>query len=186
MDDLAWNRMERVGMAMLWQSHFVDHGVARAWKGLDWDLLDRLHARGWIGDPKRPTKSVVLTADGLSEAKRAFEALCTASPAPTIHLLGVLKLDEERRNIVRKRCWGWFETFAAAEAAMLSNETGIFEDGYYDAGLIESAPAGILTQLEEHWYVVRSSRREGARWLPVVEPTEKPAGLRRTCNFLIG
>lgn len=25
---------------------------ARAWKGFDWSTLDRLHAMGWIQDPK--------------------------------------------------------------------------------------------------------------------------------------
>jgi hypothetical protein len=27
------------------------HGGARAWKGFDWDSMDRLHQRGYIADP---------------------------------------------------------------------------------------------------------------------------------------
>ena len=48
----------------------------RAWKGFDFDVMDHLHARGFIEDPKRKTKSVWLTAEGLerghSIAKQIF------------------------------------------------------------------------------------------------------------------
>jgi hypothetical protein len=39
-----------------------DHG--RVWKGLDWDLMDLLHEKGWIVDPQSKAKSVVLTEEG--------------------------------------------------------------------------------------------------------------------------
>ena len=33
------------------------HGEGRAWKGFDWDALDRLHSKGYISDPKaRPSR----------------------------------------------------------------------------------------------------------------------------------
>jgi hypothetical protein len=37
---------------------------------VDWDLLDALYQKGWIGDPKGKAKSVVLTDEGahLAEA----------------------------------------------------------------------------------------------------------------------
>ena len=37
--------------------------------------MDRLHAKGLISDPVGRAKSVVLTDEGLEEAKRLFEAL---------------------------------------------------------------------------------------------------------------
>jgi hypothetical protein len=40
------------------------HDGGRVWKGLDWDLMDLLHEKGWIADPRSKTKSVVLTEDG--------------------------------------------------------------------------------------------------------------------------
>ena len=46
---------------------------ARAWKSHDWDALDRLHAKGYISDPKSKAKSVVLSAEGLERARRLFE-----------------------------------------------------------------------------------------------------------------
>ncbi len=36
----------------------------RAWKGLDWNLMDLLFEKGWITDPKSKAKSVVLTDEG--------------------------------------------------------------------------------------------------------------------------
>jgi hypothetical protein len=40
------------------------HDEGRVWKGLDWDLMDLLHEKGWIVDPQTKAKSVVLTEDG--------------------------------------------------------------------------------------------------------------------------
>ena len=37
---------------------------SRAWKGLDWDVLDLLYRQGWIEDPVGKAKSVVLTEAG--------------------------------------------------------------------------------------------------------------------------
>lgn len=45
----------------------------RAWKGFDFEVMDRLHAQGLIEDPKNRAKSVWLTAEGL-ERGRAIAA----------------------------------------------------------------------------------------------------------------
>jgi hypothetical protein len=46
---------------------------ARTWKSHDWDALDRIHARGYISDPKSKAKSVVLSPEGLELSRRLFE-----------------------------------------------------------------------------------------------------------------
>lgn len=46
--------------------------TARAWKGFDWDSLDRLHERGLISNPKSKAKSVELTAEGERLAEEFF------------------------------------------------------------------------------------------------------------------
>jgi len=46
------------------------HEEVRAWKSFDWAALARLHARGLISDPVGKAKSVVLTAEGLAQARR--------------------------------------------------------------------------------------------------------------------
>lgn len=48
------------------------HDNERAWKGHDWDALDRLHQRGFISNPVSKAKSVAFTEEGLSEAQRLF------------------------------------------------------------------------------------------------------------------
>jgi hypothetical protein len=44
-----------------------------AWKGHDWDVLDRLYEKGLIEDPKNKNKSLLLTEEGLARAQQLFE-----------------------------------------------------------------------------------------------------------------
>jgi len=50
-----------------------DENGARAWKSYDWDIMDRLHTKGYISDPKSKAKSVVLTPEGLKRSRELFE-----------------------------------------------------------------------------------------------------------------
>jgi hypothetical protein len=47
----------------------------RAWKGSDRDTMDRLHAKGLIGDPKNKAKSVWLTEEGAARSERLFNEM---------------------------------------------------------------------------------------------------------------
>jgi Domain of unknown function (DUF6429) len=51
------------------------HDGARAWKGHDWEVLNRLHRKGMIENPVGKAKSVVLTDQGLAESERLFREL---------------------------------------------------------------------------------------------------------------
>ena len=51
------------------------HDQYRAWKGFDWDALDRLHQKGLICDPVGKTKSVVFTQEGLEKAIALRDAM---------------------------------------------------------------------------------------------------------------
>jgi hypothetical protein len=66
------DRIDEAVLALLW---LTLHDGARAWKGHDWDALDRLHRKGLICDPVSRAKTVVLTEEGLREAERLFEVL---------------------------------------------------------------------------------------------------------------
>lgn len=55
--------------------HDVSEYGARAWKGLDWDVLGRLHEKGMIGNPVGKTKSVVLTREGLAKSQALFDEM---------------------------------------------------------------------------------------------------------------
>ncbi len=48
-------------------------GDGRAWKGHDWVAMDRLHAKGYISDPKSKAKSVVLSEEGERLSRELFE-----------------------------------------------------------------------------------------------------------------
>ena len=49
--------------------------VTRAWKGHDWNTLDRLHRKGLISDPRNKNKSVALTETGRRRAEELFGQL---------------------------------------------------------------------------------------------------------------
>jgi hypothetical protein len=63
-------------LGLLW---LTLHNECRAWKGFDWDALDRLYQKGLIEDPVSKSKSVILTEEGLTRAKEIFEMLFTQS-----------------------------------------------------------------------------------------------------------
>ena len=56
------------------------HDGVRAWKGHDWDVLDRLYRKGMIDNPVGKAKSVVLTDQGLAESERLFRELFDRLP----------------------------------------------------------------------------------------------------------
>jgi hypothetical protein len=47
----------------------------RAWKSHDWSIMDRLHERGFIDDPKNKNKSVWLTRAGMQRSRELFHEL---------------------------------------------------------------------------------------------------------------
>ena len=51
------------------------HVGYRAWKGLDWEITDRLFQKGFIDDPANKAKSVCFTEEGLKRAERLLEEL---------------------------------------------------------------------------------------------------------------
>jgi hypothetical protein len=60
-------------LALLWLTSLKDPGGVRAWKGQDWDTMERFHSNGYISDPKSKAKSVVLSEEGEKRSKELFE-----------------------------------------------------------------------------------------------------------------
>jgi hypothetical protein len=60
------------------------HDGVRAWKGFDWDSMDRLHEQGYISDPRGKAKSVVFTEEGLERAQRLLMELFGKPGAPKL------------------------------------------------------------------------------------------------------
>jgi Domain of unknown function (DUF6429) len=67
--DYDTGKLDDVVLALLYLNVST---TARAWKGFDWDSLDRLHARDLISNPKSKAKSVELTEEGARLAEKAF------------------------------------------------------------------------------------------------------------------
>jgi hypothetical protein len=66
---------EKVDEAVLALLHMTLHDGARVWKSFDWETLNRLHAKGLIGDPISKAKSVALTDEGLRLSELLFGRL---------------------------------------------------------------------------------------------------------------
>jgi hypothetical protein len=64
--ELDTNKIDEAVLALLYLGL---HNGVRAWKGFDWDAMDRLHQAGYITDPRGKAKSVVFTEEGLERAK---------------------------------------------------------------------------------------------------------------------
>jgi uncharacterized protein DUF6429/uncharacterized protein DUF2442 len=75
--------LERTGE---WDQHKIDecvlallqltlHDGVWAWKGQDFEVMNRLFDKGYILDPRGKAKSIVLTQDGLDRSKALFERL---------------------------------------------------------------------------------------------------------------
>ncbi len=66
---------QKIDEAILALLYLGLHDGARAWKGFDWDAMDRLHQQGYISDPRGKAKSVVFTEEGLDRARRLLTEL---------------------------------------------------------------------------------------------------------------
>jgi hypothetical protein len=66
-------KVDEITLALLYLTTFKDKHGLRAWKSHDWDVLDRLHERGYIDSPATKARSVMLTEEGVERSKRLFE-----------------------------------------------------------------------------------------------------------------
>jgi len=69
MNDYDREKVDEVVLALM---QLTLHDFSRAWKGFDWDTLDRLYEKGWIENPRGKAKSVQLTEAGLAKSARVF------------------------------------------------------------------------------------------------------------------
>src|SRR5258707_15507416 len=69
---LNTDKIDDTALALL---YLTLHDGYRAWKGMDWDGLGRLHDKGLIDNPVGKVKSVAFTEEGLQRAKALFEEM---------------------------------------------------------------------------------------------------------------
>jgi Domain of unknown function (DUF6429) len=70
--DVDQNKLDQALLALL---SLGRHEGDRTWKAFDWDVMNRLHQKGYITDPVGKAKSVLFTEAGLRESERLFGVL---------------------------------------------------------------------------------------------------------------
>jgi hypothetical protein len=69
---------DRIDQALLALLSLGLHDSTRVWKSFDWDVMARLHEKGYISDPHGKAKSVAFTQQGLKESERLLGDLFSA------------------------------------------------------------------------------------------------------------
>lgn len=69
------DKIDEAALALLGAYCWDESGAARAWKGMNFEVSDRLFEKGLIADPKSTAKSVWLTPEGLLAARAAAARL---------------------------------------------------------------------------------------------------------------
>mgnify|MGYP000368515544 CR=1 FL=1 len=70
-------KIDEAVLALLYLNTFKDKTGLRAWKGFDWDAMNRLCDKGFISNPKRKAKSVAMFEEGFEKAGTLFKKYFT-------------------------------------------------------------------------------------------------------------
>ncbi len=66
------DKVDEMVLALLFLTSSSDKNGTRAWKGMDWEAMNRLHEKGYIGNPKTKALSVVLMPEGVRLSEELF------------------------------------------------------------------------------------------------------------------
>ncbi len=66
------DRLDDTVLALLWLTRHGDAHCLRAWKSHDWDVMNRLHEKGCISNPRGKAKSVALSQEGARLSEELF------------------------------------------------------------------------------------------------------------------
>ena len=64
------DKVDEMALALLYLT--MHEQGTRAWKGMDWEVMNRLHEKGYIGNPRSKAKSVLLTQEGARLSEELF------------------------------------------------------------------------------------------------------------------
>jgi len=66
------NKIDDAALALLYLTMHNDTYGVRAWKNIDWDVMERLYEKGYILNPQSKAKSVAITSQGEEKSKELF------------------------------------------------------------------------------------------------------------------
>ena len=66
-------KVDEMTLALMYLVIHGKEGDERAWKGFDWETMNRLHEKGLISDPRSRAKSVALTTEAAQRSELLFE-----------------------------------------------------------------------------------------------------------------
>lgn len=66
------DKIDDMTLALLWLVMWDDDFGTGAWKGFDWETMNRLYQKGLIHDPKGKSKFVAITPEGRKKAEDLF------------------------------------------------------------------------------------------------------------------
>ena len=67
------DKVDEMVLAILYLTTSKEDYGFRAWKGMDWDAMNRLHEKEYISNPRSKAKSVVLTEEGVKLSEELFK-----------------------------------------------------------------------------------------------------------------
>jgi hypothetical protein len=70
-------KVDDMVLALLYLTTSEDKLRMRAWKGHNWEALDRLHRNDYISDPATKAKSVIVTEAGAKRSQELFRKYFT-------------------------------------------------------------------------------------------------------------
>jgi DNA-binding PadR family transcriptional regulator len=70
--DYDTTKADEVALALLYMNLMKDKYGYRAWKSISWEIMDRLHEKGYVSNPATKAKSVIVTEAGLKAAEEMF------------------------------------------------------------------------------------------------------------------
>jgi hypothetical protein len=71
--DIDYDKVDEMALALLYLTAWKEGVNYRAWKGIDWDVANRLYENDLIMNPKNKNKSIAFTISGFNRCKELFE-----------------------------------------------------------------------------------------------------------------
>jgi hypothetical protein len=81
--DFDADKVDDATLALLWLVTWKDTYSFKAWKGFDWDTMDRLYEKGYISNPKGKAKSIAVSEEGEKRSRELFEQMFGISEQAT-------------------------------------------------------------------------------------------------------